>query len=242
MYRYEFRAACAECGATGGHGNNIEEQFCVDCGVLRTGPGRFLDLPEAFSYVPQAPSYATNAAPVENDETRQWRWEQEKYERRNQWSLQLLASLKSIGAVQLEKHPLGNRFCGWGCQDQLWLAAATRTRNGVLIGRVHCGGCGRLTPSHSISHKLLDPDGLPVLNDRACSICAGRGCPKCSCRCAEANCDSFETELHHILPWHIATPNGLNANNWPTVFLCRPHHKEWHDLVTPNMNKRATAA
>ncbi len=235
MYRIEFRAACAECGATGGHGDDIGEQFCVDCGVLRNGPGRFLDLP---------PTHIDpgSTASVANDQMREWSWEQEKYERRRQWSLQLLASLKLIGAIELDEHPLGYRRCMHGCEDPFWLAAATRTRSGVLVGRVHCGRCGRLSPQHSISHKLLDPKPLPVLDDRACTSCAGRGCPNCSCRCAEFNCDSFETELHHILPWHIATPNGLNANHWPTVFLCRPHHKEWHDLVTPNMNKRSTAA
>jgi len=235
MYRIEFRIACAECGATGGYGDDIGEQFCVGCGVLRSGPGRLLDIPVS----PSVPSYS---APVEDDQMRRWRWEQEKYERRRQWSLELLASLKLIGAVKLDEHPLGTRWCKYGCQDPSWLAAATRTRNGVLIGRVHCGECGRLTPSHSISHKLLPPEGLPLLNDRACPSCEGRGCPKCSCRCALVDCDSFETELHHILPWHIATPNGLNANNWPTVFLCRPHHMEWHDLVTPNMTKRFGAA
>jgi protein-arginine kinase activator protein McsA len=46
-------------------------------------------------------------------------------------------------------------------------------------------------------------------------------------------CDKLEGELHHWAPQYLF----LDAEQWPTSYLCRACHKRWHDLVTPNMSK-----
>ena len=231
VHRIKFRELCPECESTDGYTYDIVEQFCTDCGALRSGPSRILDLPEITEHT-------KHVTALETDAMRRARWETEKYEQRRAWQLEQLARLEAVGAVKLDEHPLGHTWCQHSCSDTFWLAAASRTRNGVLLSNVHCGRCGRLTPSHSISHKLLDPSALPILFDNACSSCDGQGCPQCSYRCSHSDCDSFsQIEVHHILPKHIAKANGLYADHWPVVRLCREHHMQWHSLVTPNMTR-----
>lgn len=47
-----------------------------------------------------------------------------------------------------------------------------------------------------------------------------------------AVCGSSDVELHHFAPTHLF---GSESDKWPKAYLCRKHHKQWHDLVTPNM-------
>ena len=49
-----------------------------------------------------------------------------------------------------------------------------------------------------------------------------------------AVCGSYQVELHHFAPKYLF---GDDSDNWPTAYLCREHHKQWHDIVTPNMCK-----
>lgn len=49
-------------------------------------------------------------------------------------------------------------------------------------------------------------------------------------------CGAIETELHHFAPRHLF---GDECESWPAADLCRSCHKRWHDLVTPDMAKRA---
>lgn len=51
-----------------------------------------------------------------------------------------------------------------------------------------------------------------------------------------AVCGNSEVELHHFAPYHLF---GSEASKWPVAYLCKEHHKQWHDVVTPNMcNKK----
>lgn len=52
--------------------------------------------------------------------------------------------------------------------------------------------------------------------------------------CVVSGCDETLGEWHHILPRHLS----LEADNWPMVWLCTPHHVEWHRRVTPDMSRR----
>lgn len=53
-------------------------------------------------------------------------------------------------------------------------------------------------------------------------------------KCDVAGCDNEGVELHHWAPKHLFP----NAELWPTNYLCTPHHKEWHDKITPKMRQR----
>jgi len=82
--------------------------------------------------------------------------------------------------------------------------------------------------AHFIPHDILrqyniEPNRLPIMenysHNEPCIVC---GNPM--------------TELHHFAPRYLFE----DADKWPTAYLCKPHHKQWHDRVTPNMceNKR----
>jgi hypothetical protein len=49
-----------------------------------------------------------------------------------------------------------------------------------------------------------------------------------------AVCGHHETELHHWAPGYLAD-NFEDPHDWPTAWLCRKHHEEWHHAVTPAM-------
>ena len=49
-----------------------------------------------------------------------------------------------------------------------------------------------------------------------------------------ARCGSkIGTEYHHWAPKHLFS----DPDKWPGSYLCKSCHKEWHDVVTPNMVK-----
>jgi hypothetical protein len=101
--------------------------------------------------------------------------------------------------------------------------------NGVSMVYWQCPDCLDAidkTP-HWIKHDQLktakiDPETLPVAGDyrhfESCVVC---GAPA--------------TEYHHWAPRHLF---GIEAEQWPGAYLCPKHHKTWHDLVTPDMNRR----
>lgn len=85
---------------------------------------------------------------------------------------------------------------------------------------------GNIRPAAWIAHKKLldkniDIEDLPIVenyeNDHECVVCHKKGC-----------------ELHHFAPRYIF--GAEEAEKWPKEYLCRDHHSQWHDLVTPNMS------
>ncbi len=63
----------------------------------------------------------------------------------------------------------------------------------------------------------LNFDNLPTfidyrLNNPPCAVCGAVG-----------------TELHHFAPKELF-PDTFNE--WPTAYLCDPHHREWHNKIT----------
>lgn len=45
--------------------------------------------------------------------------------------------------------------------------------------------------------------------------------------CSVKGCVTTETELHHWAPKALFG----DAEDWPQTFLCRTHHKRWHDTM-----------
>lgn len=52
-------------------------------------------------------------------------------------------------------------------------------------------------------------------------------------RCAV--CGALEAELHHFAPRAFF---GTECERWPKAYLCKEHHRAWHDLVTPGLVHR----
>jgi len=50
-------------------------------------------------------------------------------------------------------------------------------------------------------------------------------------------CDNPHIEWHHIAPQHLAAQFAPDWQDWPVIPLCKRHHKQWHDILTPNMSR-----
>ena len=50
-------------------------------------------------------------------------------------------------------------------------------------------------------------------------------------------CSQLGVENHHWSPRHLF---GDEAERWPQDWLCKEHHDQWHNTVTPNMIKGAS--
>jgi hypothetical protein len=97
------------------------------------------------------------------------------------------------------------------------------TSNGHIQLRKQCGQCGLLFggPIPQSPYIKGEMEKFPLIDnehDLPCQACGGR-----------------YAALHHWLPQSIARDNGLNADAWPTGYLCRKCHALWHKLVTPGL-------
>lgn len=55
--------------------------------------------------------------------------------------------------------------------------------------------------------------------------------------CCVAGCANIGTEYHHFAPRHLFD----NPDGWPTGYLCKEHHNEWHEKTrTGSYYKRPT--
>lgn len=88
--------------------------------------------------------------------------------------------------------------------------------------QVHHGNikAGKWIPHKELAKCGIDIEILTIVenydNDFTCVVCGEKGC-----------------ELHHFAPRYLF---GDAAEDWPKEYLCRKHHAQWHDLVTPNMS------
>lgn len=69
-----------------------------------------------------------------------------------------------------------------------------------------------------IAHSRVDPHTLPVGDDRRYLN------PPCQV------CGAFGTQLHHWAPREVF--GQIEADHWPTSYLCVRCHTEWHKRVT----------
>jgi hypothetical protein len=80
-----------------------------------------------------------------------------------------------------------------------------------------------------LSHKNITLDSLPVYDPSGLS----------SNVCEVRDCGRTDTEVNHWLPRYLAEQSGLCSDDWPTSYLCREHHAQWHALVTPTVKSHA---
>ena len=85
-----------------------------------------------------------------------------------------------------------------------------------------------LNPEGWVSHAAIRVDDfIPLICDETIPHDAFEPCRVCNVR-------HNTNELHHWLPKAIA---GLEmAEKWPKDFLCREHHIEWHQFMTPQFH------
>lgn len=100
--------------------------------------------------------------------------------------------------------------------------------NGTYQIRARCHECRRWSTS-SLAHAYVRGLGLNPLHDLDI-VKDYRGYLAI---CSVTGCGSDDVELHHFGPRGIF---GETADDWPTAFLCRRHHREWGERVTPQLN------
>lgn len=77
-----------------------------------------------------------------------------------------------------------------------------------------CRDCGRNPHREPFLAKEDSWENLPILiNDLSDSE-----------PCVVEGCQNKGTQLHHFAPRHLFE----TADDWPTGYLCTPHHFEWH--------------
>lgn len=96
-----------------------------------------------------------------------------------------------------------------------------------------CHECGRWAsgaiPTYHLDRLGLRADDIRVVADHRGSLG----------RCSVRGCDSEDVELNHFAP---QATFGEASWDWPTAYLCRRHHREWGERVTPHLNRpRRTA-
>jgi hypothetical protein len=50
--------------------------------------------------------------------------------------------------------------------------------------------------------------------------------------CAVRNCPNLDTQEHHIAPRSLERYFDDDWLNFPTIYLCQFHHRQWHEVVT----------
>lgn len=89
--------------------------------------------------------------------------------------------------------------------------------NGAKVVIQRCLKCKR-TPRHN---QFLPRDSVPNWESLPLAEDYSRNSEPC---CVEG-CTEVGTELHHFAPRHLFK----NADEWPTGYLCKTHHREWHE-------------
>lgn len=101
----------------------------------------------------------------------------------------------------------------------------TYKSNGSIVYPPYCEDCGTVD-----THCIKKTDAIKIKYELKLvyfkSHIKGYSNNKC------VVCGNKDVELHHFAPVHLF---GSEAEKWPKAYLCRLHHKQWHDLVTPNM-------
>ena len=89
----------------------------------------------------------------------------------------------------------------------------------------YCTHCERITPPGIfLTHELIKTwnlgqafyDKALLKNYSGSKTCAVEGCP------------NTDTEQHHFAPREFW---GSDADCWPTAYICRYHHRLWHDVM-----------
>jgi len=117
---------------------------------------------------------------------------------------------------------------GPGCYHLLTTYMAQRiASNGVATIVEICSSCDTIT--RAVPHReYAGPiDELPIHVDYRTRLH----------QCEHYGCEDFDTERHHWAPRSVF----IDADQWPTSYLCKQHHREWH-TTTGVATSRRTAA
>ena len=90
--------------------------------------------------------------------------------------------------------------------------------NGVIVVKLRCT-CGQLSGAlpRDVVWEWLDPFGPVVFrSNEGAETCVIEGCT------------SIFIEWHHFAPRNTFREQ---ADDWPVLPLCRPHHVEWHSRM-----------
>ena len=102
--------------------------------------------------------------------------------------------------------------CGTNCEIY-----KQYNRSGSLVVVERCPEC-RSNPAPQrafLPKKDYDVDNLPLFEDYT----------KEAERCGVKGCENIGVEYHHYAPRHLFD----NADDWAVGWLCREHHREWHE-------------
>lgn len=100
------------------------------------------------------------------------------------------------------------------CADGTWQAVWT------------CSNCEYRTSA--IAHYELERRGMAIRDLPVVESYLGQ-----FGRCVVKGCESVDVQLNHFGPRAIFRDD---ADRWPTGYLCREHHREWGERVTPHLN------
>jgi hypothetical protein len=85
----------------------------------------------------------------------------------------------------------------------------------VVVERCpNCGGNPN-TGKPFLRLKDYDWESLPIFEDFS----------KNAEPCSYEDCENKGVEFHHFAPRHLFE----DADKWPTAYLCREHHRIWHE-------------
>lgn len=129
------------------------------------------------------------------------------------------------------RHTTGGSAIPWvrGSNEK---AEVILLRNGQRQVKLRCRNCGRLTgalPKQAVLEWMSDL-GTPLVRQGW-----NEPYPPCSYR----ECDEPGEDMHHFAPCNTF---GRDADNWPVMPLCKPHHREWHQRMNGYLWHRRAAS
>lgn len=107
--------------------------------------------------------------------------------------------------------------CCEKCGDSRWALFSLLMQNGSKVVQAFCTKCGT-KDARAFPLAFIDPDLCPIYKDKREGVCM--------------RCGTLGTERHHYAPHHLFQ----DSEQWGTIDLCPTHHKEWHQVVTPQMS------
>lgn len=120
--------------------------------------------------------------------------------------------------------------------------------NGMRQVRAHCPDCGSQSGNIPYASLPMSPNAYPVIRDNV-----GRYGQQ---PCAVRGCGNPYTEYHHFAPPAVFSRRLTELEQrqlrdleylvfdesdlWPTAYLCRVHHHEWHQRMVGYRWNRAS--
>lgn len=112
------------------------------------------------------------------------------------------------------------------------IPGAVYTANGLTQVKMRCNWCGQT--SGALPTTLVAEWGIVEYG------WSKHHAPRDYDPCVIKGCDETPTEYHHFAPRNTF---GAEAELWPCLPLCRPHHNRWHRQMDGySWHRKATVA